>query len=93
MKQVDREPQIVKCVQCIRDEYAPWADWDKYTKEEIKRAIVEELEKNGFIEWEEWRDEYDPRLHYIGARLVILAKKPSQASPEGSKFDSNLIDG
>lgn len=93
IEEPQREPQIVRCVQCINDEYAPWADWTKYTREEIKRAIVDELEKNGFIEWDEWRDENNPKMHYIGARLVILAKKPPEASPDASKFDSNVVGG
>lgn len=95
MKQVDREPQIVRCVQVIPQDVmrlSPYIDWEKYNRENIIRALVDELDKNGLIEWSEYTPEDDPNQKRMVAELLVLTPKRSQASPEGSNLHSNVIE-
>ena len=96
MKQVDREPQIVRCVQVIPQDImrlSPYIDWEKYNRENIIRALVDELDKNGLIEWSEYTPEDDPNQKRMIAELLVLTPKRSQTSPDGSNLHSNVIEG
>ena len=91
------ETTILKCCQLVAmDKYSyPGIDWEKFYKRDMMYSIVEELDRQGYIDWKVEVTEEDKMTLFTRytAQLNVIPLKPSQASQKGSNFDSNLIDG
>ena len=91
------EPTLVRCCQMVAmDKYTyPAIDWEKYYKRDMMLSIVEELDRQGFIDWNVETVEENHMTMYkrFTAQLTVLPIRPPEDSPEGSNFDSNVVDG